>query len=280
MDRKLAKLQAITVSRSFLSFLISIILMMFVKHSPVYGADSVEAVDKRPEVSESRIDIEESKSVITDIMSKKPFVMIKQEKVWNFEKDKKQDPEINPDMGWLTELVSFITMMVEIVLWIIPVIVIFYLYRYRDYWLNIIQGKKSKNDNLELPETLFGLDIRQQSLPDDIQSEAHSLWQNSHHREAVSLLYRGSLASLFKQYRFELPAGATEHDCIRQLEINEVNLSGSLSEEKHTLRTNQFKKLTDIWVSVAYAHRIPEQTAFYDVCNSWNRYFSTNGLDE
>jgi len=268
------------VSRSLLAFLVSIFLVMFLKHTLVYGADSVEAVDKRPDVNESRTDIEESKFIISDIMSNKPFTLIKEEKVWNFEKDKKQDPEMNPDMVWLTELVGFITMLIEIALWIIPVIVVIYLYRYRDYWLNILQSKKSNNDNLELPETLFGLDIRQKSLPDDIQSEAHSLWQKSHHREAVSLLYRGSLASLFKQYRFDLPAGATELDCIRQLETSEVNLSSSLSEEKHTLRTNQFKKLTDIWVSVAYAHRLPDQTAFYEVCDNWNRYFSNNGIDE
>jgi len=268
------------VSKSLSSFLVSIILIMFLEQGLVYGADKKETVDKRPDVNESRTDIDESKIVITDIMSNKPFVMIKEEKIWNFEKDKKQDPEINPDMAWLTELVSFITMLIEIALWIIPVIVIFYLYRYRDYWLNILQGKKSNNDNVELPETLFGLDIRQQSLPDDVQAEALSLWQKSHHREAISLLYRGSLAALFKQYRFDLPAGATELDCIRQLENNEVNLSSSLNEEEHSLRINQFKKLTDIWVSVAYAHRLPDQTTFFEMCNSWNRYFSNTGLDE
>ena len=275
------KLQGKLVSKSFLSLGYMICFIMLFNCSEAYSADDNEPVDKRPDVNESRKDIEESKSVISEIMSKKPFVFIKKEKVWNFEKEEKDNTEINPDMAWLTQLVSFITMLVEIALWIIPVIVIFYLFRYRDYWLDIIQGNESNKDTSDMPETLFGLDIRQQSLPDDIQAEAHLLWQSSLHREAVSLLYRGALAILFKQYRFDLPAGATEHDCIQQLEKRTEDMAGSLNEDnlyKQTLRSREFRKLTEIWVAVAYAHRIPDDAVFNELCNNWNSHFTKDGL--
>jgi len=273
------KLQGKLVSKFFLFLPYLIFFVLLFNYSQAYAADN-EPVDKRPDVNESRKNIEESKLVISDILSKKPFVYNKIEKIWSFKKEEKTDQQINPDMSWLTELVSFITMLVEIALWIIPVIVIFYLFRYREYWLDIIQGKKSKKDTSDIPETLFGLDIRQQSLPDDIQAEAHLLWQSTLHREAVSLLYRGALAVLFKQYRFDLPAGATEHDCIKQLERTTDNVTVSLNENelyRQTLLLRQFRKLTEIWVSVAYAHRIPDDVVFNEVCNNWNTHFTKDG---
>lgn len=242
-----------------------------------------EPVDKRPEVSHNRKDIDDSKVVIVEIMSEKPFVFIKEEKIWNFEKTDKEDPEVSPDIAWLTGLISFLTMLIEAVLWLVPLIVVFYLYRYRDYWLNLIQGKGIKQDNTDLPQTLFGLDIRQESLPENIEKAANLLWQESHHREAVSLLYRGALAALFKQYRFDLPAGATEHDCIRQLESNTYNVNISINENTRAIineRTDQFKKLTDVWVSVAYAHRLPDSIVFDEICNNWNHYFTNDGVQE
>jgi len=246
-------------------------------------AKDEEPIDKRPEVSQSRKDIDDSKIVISEIMSDKPFVFIKEEKIWNFETDQKQDPELNPDMAWLTGLVSFFTMLIEAVLWVVPLIVVFYLYKYRDYWLNLIQGNSLKKDSTDLPQTLFGLDIRHESLPENIEKAASLLWQESHHREAVSLLYRGALAALFKQYRFDLPAGATEHDCIRQLESSSAKVKVSTNEKTQSdisQRTDQFKKLTDVWVSVAYAHRLPDKVVFDEVCNNWNHYFSEDGVHE
>jgi len=269
------------VVRNILLFMVLFIISLNSAYST--EAKDEEPVDKRPDVSQNRNDIDESKTVIKEIMSNKPFVFITEEKVWNFETEEKDDPELNPDMAWLTGLVSFITMLIEAGLWLVPVIVVFYLYRYRDYWLNLMQGKAFKNDNTDMPETLFGLDIRQESLPEDIEKAANLLWQESHHREAVSLLYRGALAALFKQYRFDLPAGATEHDCIRQLESSLVRENFSINENTQSAlnqRTDQFKKLTHIWVSVAYAHRLPERDVFDEVCKNWNQYFSKDGVQD
>lgn len=269
------------VVRSILLFMVLFIISLNSAYST--EAKDEEPIDKRPGVSQSRNDINESKTVITEIMSNKPFVFITEEKVWNFEKEEKEDPELNPDMAWLTGLVSFITMLIEAALWLVPVIVVFYLYRYREYWLNLMQGKAFKNDNTDMPETLFGLDIRQESLPEDIEKAANLLWQESHHREAVSLLYRGALAALFKQYRFDLPAGATEHDCIRQLESSLARENVSINENTQSAlnqRTDQFKKLTHIWVSVAYAHRLPERDVFDEVCKNWNQCFSKDGVQD
>ncbi len=234
-----------------------------------------ESNTRRPEIADTRQDIQISRSVIKDIKSDKPFVNIEQERVWDFQKDKTESAD--PDLQWLTELINFVSMLIEAVLWFIPVVIIFYLYRYREYWLNLMQGSRVKQSRPELPEALFGLDIRQQSLPDDIENTALELWQQKQFREAVSLLYRGSLLALFKQYQFELPAGATEQDCIYQIELNAKKQSAdsAYNESVFTdLSITRFKELTRLWISIAYAHQIPDETDFRNMCNDWNRYFA------
>ncbi|RDH84004.1 MAG: hypothetical protein DIZ80_07670 [endosymbiont of Galathealinum brachiosum] len=250
-------------------------------HALADEVDSTDKVDKRPAVFSERKEIEESKSIINDIISNEPFTDIKEEKIWSFEETEKQeDIDVDPDLGWLSDAVRFISMIIEAALWLVPVLIIFYLYRYREYWLNLIQGNGLQKDEQVLPETLFGLDIRKESLPDDIEKVAQQLWQQNKYREAVSLLYRGSLSVLFKQYRFELPPGATEQDCIRQLQLNsrsgaevEIHATDSAFVEE---RIERFTRLTNEWVSIAYAHRFPHDHVFSEICNDWNQYFSVN----
>jgi len=252
-------------------------------------AEWTQSVDKRPEIAYQRKDIQESKAIIADVISNSPFVNIQQEKVWSFkdrEDENIEDDElvINPEIEWLSGVIHFITMLIEAALWLVPVLVVFYLYRHREYWLNLIHGNRVKQLEPDLPETLFGLDIRQESLPDDIEVAAQQLWKQKHYREAVSLLYRGSLVALFKKYRFELPPGATEQDCIRQIELNfqqkYMQNAVNASEIKDTSYIEQrikcFKNLTDSWVSIAYAHSLPDDLAFNKICKDWNQYFASD----
>jgi len=242
----------------------------------------------RPNVRDTRADIEKSKTVITDIKAKEPFVNIVQEETWVFDKDKKEkeDTEYNSDFyGMLSSMLGIVAMLVEAAFWIVPVVIVFFLYRYREYWLNLVQGKRSGESGQQLPETLFGLDIRQQSLPDNIEHAAQQLWQQGTYRDAVGLLYRASLSMLFKQYKFELSAGATEQDCIRRLELitrqteKEVHPEPQHEpqhEQDAIVRLSHFKQLTALWIRIAYAHQRPSEADFRQVCDNWNQVF---GID-
>ncbi|HED35356.1 MAG TPA: hypothetical protein ENJ08_14265 [Gammaproteobacteria bacterium] len=238
-----------------------------------------------PEVRETRADIGKSKTVITDIKAKEPFVNIVQEETWFFDQDKdkkgKEDQEYDFDFYNVFEsMLAIFAMLVEAAFWIVPVVIVFFLYRYREYWLNLVQGKHSGESEQQLPETLFGLDIRQQSLPDNIEQAAQQLWQQGKHRDAVGLLYRASLSMLFNQYKFELSAGATEQDCIRRLELiteqteKEIH-ADILHEQDFTARLSHFKRLTEVWIRVAYAHQMPSETNFRQISDNWNQLFAT-----
>ncbi len=231
---------------------------------------------ERPGVSVERKQIVESKDIVVEIKASKPFVDIQEVKIWNFLEENKEDESI-PELQWLAVIVSFISMIIEAVLWLMPLVAIFYLYQYREYWLSLIQGNNKPLKEAALPETLFGLDVRQESLPDDIEKTAQVLWQENHHRDAVSLLYRASLVVLIKKYRFELSAGATEEDCIRKLVLIEKQYSSEINNKNNILiaekRIKLFKKLTKIWIAIAYAHKKPDEADFNLVCQNWAQYF-------
>ena len=241
----------------------------------------------RPVVKNERSDIQESKYIIKEIKSREPFIDIQEEKIWSFEGENKDldSSDSDNDTSWLSTLITFIAMLVEAFLWFLPIVIAFYLYRYREYWLDLIQNGRLKNKDQPLPETLFGLDIRQKSLPDDVEQVATQLWQKHKYREAVSLLYRGSLVALFKQYKFELPVGATEQDCIRQIEKSALQTGKNDHINQSQIvdandRIAHFKQLTQIWIKIAYAHQMPDDSVFKNICDDWNKKFSSYNSSE
>ncbi len=58
------------------------------------------------------------------------------------------------------------------------------------------------------------LDVRPESLPDDVGAAAWALWQAGQAPAALSLLYRGALSRLIHRYRVPITAAATEGECL------------------------------------------------------------------
>lgn len=220
-------------------------------------------------VADKRQDIDSSKQVIKEIIQKKPFINIQQERIWSFEKDEESAQET--DIPWLNSLMNFMAILIEAILWILLPLILFYFYHYRAVWLRVLSAKSRVKPQTDIPHTLFGLDLRQQSLPEDVEVVALKLWQENNYRDAVSLLYRASLSALFKRYEFNLNAGATELDCIQQIE-------GSKSAEKIAGQIDSFKKITDMWMSLAYAHQLPSEQYFKEQCQAWNKTYLNDGM--
>jgi hypothetical protein len=70
-------------------------------------------------------------------------------------------------------------------------------------------------DTLALPTHVQNLDIRPETLPDDIGGAALALWQQGDVAAAMSLLYRGALSRLVHQHGVAIRASSTEGDCLR-----------------------------------------------------------------
>ena len=58
------------------------------------------------------------------------------------------------------------------------------------------------------------LDVRPESLPDDVGAAAWALWQAGQVPAALSLLYRGALSRLIHRFEVPITASATEGECL------------------------------------------------------------------
>jgi hypothetical protein len=58
------------------------------------------------------------------------------------------------------------------------------------------------------------LDVRPQSLPDDVGAAAWALWQSGQVPAALSLLYRGALSRMIHRFQVPITASATEGECL------------------------------------------------------------------
>jgi len=272
----------------FLSFILGGSWSISAETLSQFDQKANKILDDKFEVPNAVQTIDNAKKIIQEIKSAPPFVNMKKNEVWSLKEQSVEfENEITlPDFGfsWLSHVISFIVMFIEVLLWLFPLLVVFFLYRYRAYWLGLIKPAQHKSSHSVLPETLFGLDIAENTLPDDIESTLNQLWLNKKYREAMSLLYRSVLIALFSQYKFNLPPGATENDCLIQLvdllqsnKVKPIEVADSLVLDE---KIKQFKLLTDTWVKVAYAHQFPDDTDFNRLCLYWKPSFLGIKKDE
>lgn len=134
------------------------------------------------------------------------------------------------------------------------------LYRYRHFVLGI------KRLQTRLPETLFGLDLRPASLPDDISAAALAEVDAGHYVAALSLLYRGALVALIRRQHIKFRSGDTEDSCLRRV-------SGHINAEA----ARYFAQLLDAWKRAAYAELPPDPDSARDLCLRWAQHFADQG---
>lgn len=178
---------------------------------------------------------------------------------WPFESEEKEQPNWNlPD--WLKHL----PLVLEVLLWATLVFVIgLIIYRFRESLLTLGGGlNKAKEKDIPVPTELFSLDVRQESLPDDVSAEAQKLWQAKDYRAAIALLYRASLAYLLHQRELPLKVGHTEGDCVRLVQ----------SQAPEAV-SGYFAHLTQAWLRLAYGHFLPSEPLFLELCNNWRIQF-------
>ena len=117
-----------------------------------------------------------------------------------------------------------------------------------------------------LPDAVFGLDVRPESLPADVPGAAWAAWQRGEGTAALALLYRGALAGLIRRDGLEIEPSWTEGDCLAAVR------RGAGRE-----RADCFARLTAAWQSAAYAHRLPAGEEVERLCAGWRRSFGAAG---
>jgi hypothetical protein len=168
--------------------------------------------------------------------------------------------------GWLDALGKRIARFMDavaragrVVVWILAAaalgLAIYLVIRHRERWLR-------RSPEREVPQSLFGLDVRPQSLPADIAAAARAALLAGDAAGALGLLYRGALSALVNFAAVDFRAGDTERDCWRRA-------TPALRDDGG----RYFRALLDAWLRTAYAHRPPSPAELARLCDEWSRHF-------
>jgi hypothetical protein len=205
-----------------------------------------------PESADAAIDHdrESAAELIDQILQGEDFGQERKLRKWRFkdfaeEADDESFPEWIIDFfewwegreGWW-QGISEIAFWIKILLVVLFAGLLFYLLRrYRGPLSRLGQRQQKKS----APEVLFGLDVTPESLPPDVPQQARRLWGEGAYREALSLLYRGSLSRLIDRYELAFRASHTEAECAALVRAQGID---SLSD--------YFWQLTQTWRRLAY----------------------------
>lgn len=162
-------------------------------------------------------------------------------------------------LRWIGQLFEWFTQSTRYLMWsataILAVLIVVYLGRtVRRY------ERQPGGDPIVVPTHVRDLDIRPQSLPDDIGGVARQLWERGEQRAALVLLYRGLLSRLAHVYRVPIRDSSTEGDC---LELAAGHAPADVQE--YTAR------LIPLRQQLVYGARDANGAVFGELCQTFER---------
>lgn len=108
------------------------------------------------------------------------------------------------------------------------------------------------------PSHVRDLDIRPESLPDDIGAAALAEWERGEQRAALALLYRGLLSRLVHAHGVPIRASSTEGDCL------------ALAQPRLTAGSAQYAaRLVTTWGTAVYGGLLPSPGAVQSLCGDF-----------
>jgi hypothetical protein len=108
------------------------------------------------------------------------------------------------------------------------------------------------------PSHVRDLDIRPESLPDDVGAAALALWERGDQRAALALLYRGTLSRLVHVHSVPIRASSTEGEC---LALARPRLSESSARYAASL--------VGVWTAAVYGAQEPAGGVVQALCGEF-----------
>jgi len=177
---------------------------------------------------------------------------------WSSDDAKREAPK--PGTDW-SRLILAVAEILRILAWGAAAAVIAWLVwiaaRYAGLW------RRGGGGQYRPPDALFGLDLRPESLPDDVPGAATGLARAGHLREALALLYRGALVKLVHVRHVEIAGSDTEGDCVRRVAVATPGATAQY-----------FVRLVGVWQGAAYADRLPAAAEAEHLAQEWAAVFA------
>lgn len=156
--------------------------------------------------------------------------------------------------GWLAGLFGWIASSARLLVWIacglLAAMVAVLLVR-----LLRAHSREHAPGRAAAPTHVHDLDIRPESLPDDVGAAARQLWDAGEARRALALLYRGLLSKLAHDHRAPVRESTTEGDCV-------ALARGFLPEHASTYAA----RLVNTWTSAVYGGLMPATADVHALC--------------
>lgn len=153
---------------------------------------------------------------------------------------------------------DFLGLIGELLFWLLVAGLVVWLVIYLVNNRHLFISRGVSRAPVRAPKVVMGMNITRESLPDDIVAAARAAWAAGDFKEALSLLYRGSLSWLVTRRRVPITGSDTEEDC-----LTHVLVAGEKTEASY------FKSLTGAWVQVAYAMMPVSDTEMNALCDQW-----------
>jgi hypothetical protein len=183
--------------------------------------------------------------------------------------DSEEKKERKSNFSWLKQFATFFAESVRVLAWVGgAILVLFLLYLIARHIGVNGWGKDKARD---LPDVLFGLDVRPESLPGDLPAAARRLLEQGDLRAAVGLLYRGALVALIQDGRIDIARGDTELECVARVQRAYGDASAPATTQT---KPDYFHSLVKIWQRVAYAReRVPAEQVT-TLIEAWPTHFA------
>ncbi len=129
------------------------------------------------------------------------------------DEDHRKKPPDSSLGEWFVSLIRFLNDTSRFLLWgIVAVLVVLALVSARH--LVQLRAFQRRAKAAAAVSHVRDLDVRPESLPDDVGAAAWALWQAGRVPEALSLLYRGALSRLIHRFEVPITASTTEGECL------------------------------------------------------------------
>jgi hypothetical protein len=160
-------------------------------------------------------------------------------------------------MSWLASFFGWIAESTRALLWCgalgLAALVVVYLLR-----IARTQLAASEDTGFVAPTHVRDLDIRPESLPDDVGAAARQLWERGEQRAALALLYRGMLSRLAHTHRVPIRDSSTEGDCV------------ALAVAQLPDRSEYVGSLVNVWQRLGYGHETVDSAAVCGLCDGFD----------
>jgi len=167
-------------------------------------------------------------------------------------------PRKGGEPSWLLDLARWLSESARALMWLLGATAVALLAVFLRRWI-LARADAVDGRAIVLPSHVRNLDIRPESLPDDIAGAARALWQRGEARACLSLLYRGALSRLVHEHAVPIHGSSTEGECV-QLAAGVLPAQGSAF----------FARLVQEWLSAVYAAREPQAEAVLALCDQFD----------